>query len=102
MNVQFASDGDAQMVVAVEVTSQGSDSGLMGPMYKKIRTDYASTPDKYLVAGGFTHRDDVTDQKPNCRKPPANKKIPHGKYTYPSKSKKLTASLGFGKHHFAL
>jgi len=60
MNVQFASDGDAQMIVAVEVTSQGSDSGLMGPMYKKIRRDYSPTPDKYLVDGGFTHRDDVT------------------------------------------
>lgn len=60
MNVQFASDGDAQMVVAVEVTSQGSDSGLMGPMYQKIRRDYGPTPGKYLVDGGFTHRDDVT------------------------------------------
>jgi transposase len=60
MNVQFASDGDAQMIVAVEVTSQASDSGLMGPMYKKIRTDYGLTPGKYLVDGGFTHRDDVT------------------------------------------
>jgi len=29
MNVQFASDGDAQMIVAVDVTSQASDNGLM-------------------------------------------------------------------------
>ena len=60
MNVQFASDGDAQMIVAVKVTSQGSDSGLMGPMYQKIRTDYGPPPGKYLVDGGFTHRADVT------------------------------------------
>lgn len=60
MNVQFASDGDAQMVIAVQVTSQGSDSGLMGPMYEKIRGDYGQAPDQYLVDGGFTHRDDVT------------------------------------------
>jgi transposase len=60
MNVQFASDGDAQMVVAVEVTSQGSDSGLMGPMHQKLQSDYGQAPDKYLVDGGFTHRDDVT------------------------------------------
>ncbi|MDZ4658371.1 MAG: hypothetical protein SH868_12405 [Bythopirellula sp.] len=32
LNVQFASDGDAQMIIAVNVTSPGSDSGLMGPM----------------------------------------------------------------------
>jgi transposase len=60
MNVQFASDGDAQIIIAVQVTSQGSDSGLMGPMYEKIRGDYSPTPDQYLVDGGFTHRDDVT------------------------------------------
>jgi transposase len=60
MNVQFASDGDAQMVIAVEVTSQGSDSGLMGPMHAKIQADYGQTPGKYLVDGGFTHRADVT------------------------------------------
>lgn len=60
LNVQFASDGDAQMVIAVEVTSQGSDSGLMGPMHEKIQADYGQTPEKYLVDGGFTHRADVT------------------------------------------
>lgn len=60
MNVQFASDGEAQMIIAVELTSQGSDSGLMGPMYEKIRKDYSPTPCRYLVDGGFTHRDDVT------------------------------------------
>lgn len=60
MNVQFASDGEAQMIIAVELTSQGSDSGLMGPMYEKIRKDYSPTPGRYLVDGGFTHRDDVT------------------------------------------
>lgn len=60
MNVQFASDGDAQMVIAVDVSSQGSDSGLMEPMHAKIKGDYGQTPDKYLVDGGFTHRQDVT------------------------------------------
>lgn len=61
MNVQFASDGDAQMVIAVQVTSQGSDSGLMGPMYDKVKDDYDRTPDQYLVDGGFTHKEDVTE-----------------------------------------
>jgi transposase len=60
MNVQFANDGDAQMVIAVQVTSQGSDSGLMAPMHDKIKRDYSQTPGKYLVDGGFTHREDVT------------------------------------------
>jgi hypothetical protein len=60
LNVQFASDGDAQMIVAVDVTSQGSDNGLMGPMHAKIQADYARSPGKYLVDGGFTHCGDVT------------------------------------------
>lgn len=60
MNVQFASDGDAQMIIAVDVTLQGSDSGLMGPMYDRIKEDYGQTPGQYLVDGGFTHRADVT------------------------------------------
>jgi transposase len=60
MNVQFASDGDAQMIVAVTVTSQCSDSGLMGPMYEKIQRDYSHAPGQWLVDGGFTHRGDVT------------------------------------------
>jgi transposase len=60
LNVQFANDGDAQMVIAVQVTSQGSDSGLMGPMYEKLQGDYRPTPQKYLVDGGFTHCDDIT------------------------------------------
>lgn len=91
MNVQFASDGDAQMVVAVEVTSQGSDSGLMGPMYKKIRTDYAPTPDKYLVDGGFTHRDDVTTLEADGTRVYAplyqeEKQLEQGKNPYQGKS----------------
>ena len=60
INVQFASDGDAQMVIAVDVSSQGSDNGLMGPMIEKIKDDYGQTPGRHLVDGGFTHRDDIT------------------------------------------
>ena len=32
-------------------------------MYEKIQGDYGQTPGKYLVDGGFTHRDDVTNWK---------------------------------------
>lgn len=60
MNVQFASDGDAQMIVAVDVTSQGSDSGLMKPMYDIVCERYAVVPENYLVDGGFGKKEDVT------------------------------------------
>jgi hypothetical protein len=60
MNVQFASDGDAQMVVTVEVTSQGSDNGLMKPMYDDVCERYGVSPKDYLVDGGFAKNDDIT------------------------------------------
>lgn len=60
MNVQFASDGDAQMIVAAEVTSQGSDSGLMKPMFDEVAERYSVTPKEYLVDGGFAKKDDIT------------------------------------------
>jgi transposase len=60
MNVQFASDGDAQMIVSVEVTSQGSDSGLMRPQYDDVCERYGVVPDDYLVDGGFAKKDDIT------------------------------------------
>lgn len=61
LNVQFASDGDKQLVVAVDVTSQGSDSGLMEPMYKEVCERYDVVPEKYLVDGGFSKKDDITE-----------------------------------------
>lgn len=60
MNVQFASDGDAKMVVAVDVTSQGSDNGLMKPMYDDVSERYGVIPKEYLVDGGFSKKDDIT------------------------------------------
>jgi len=60
MNVQFASDGDAQMIVAVDVTSQGSDNGLMRPMHEDVVERYGVVPEDYLVDGGFSKADDIT------------------------------------------
>lgn len=60
LNVQLASDGDAQLVIAVDVTSQGSDCGLMKPMYDDVCTRYGVRPKAYLVDGGYGKKDDVT------------------------------------------
>jgi transposase len=60
MNVQFASDGDVQMIIAVDVTSQGSDSGLMKPMHEDVCQRYGKHPKNYLVDGGFGKKDDIT------------------------------------------
>jgi hypothetical protein len=60
MNVQFASDADAQLIISVDVTSQGSDAGLLHPMYDTVCQQYSVIPDNYLVDGGFGKKDDVT------------------------------------------
>lgn len=59
MNVEFASDGDTLMVVSVDVTSQGSDSGLMKPMYDDVCQTYDATPERYLVDGVFSKKEDI-------------------------------------------
>lgn len=60
-NVQFASDGDARIIVAVDVTNAGTDGGEMVPMHEKIRADYGKTPDKTLVDSAYATKDGVTN-----------------------------------------
>jgi len=59
-NVQFATTSDTQIIVGVDVTNQGSDAGLMGPMVEQIEANYAQRPDEYLADGGFNSRPDIT------------------------------------------
>ena len=59
-NVQFATDGDSRMIVAVEVTNNGSDGGQMAPLHKEVTERYGKTPDNYTVDGGFATNDDIT------------------------------------------
>jgi transposase len=59
-NVQFASDGDARVIVGVEVTNAGTDGGEMPPMHEKIRATYGITPKQELVDGAFATIDGVT------------------------------------------
>ena len=68
MNVQFVSDGAAQMIVSIDVTSQGSDSGLMQPMYDDVCDRYGVAPEDYLVDGGFVKKDDITHVEQNGTK----------------------------------
>ncbi len=99
MNVQFASDGDAQMIVSVDVTSQGSDGGLMRPMYDDVCTRYGLLPEDYLVDGGFAKKDDITHVEKNGTKVYAplyaeEKQLAEGKDPYaerPRESAEMTA-----------
>ena len=59
-NVQFATDGDARMIVSVEVTNNGSDGGQMSPMHEDVSERYGKVPDNYTVDGGFSTIEDIT------------------------------------------
>lgn len=58
-NVQFATDGDARVIVAVDVTNSGNDSGLMGPMHQEVRRRYGKTPGHQMVDSAYATQEDV-------------------------------------------
>jgi transposase len=59
-NVQFATDAASRMIVAVEVTNNGSDGGQMAPLHENVCRRYGAVPGNYLVDGGFATKDDIT------------------------------------------
>lgn len=59
-NVQFATDGNARVIVSVGVTNSGSDRGQMQPMQEDVEQRYGKTPEQYLVDGGFATKEDIT------------------------------------------
>ena len=48
------------MIVGVEVTNAGSDSGQMGPMVRQLEQNFERLPEEYLADGGFSSREDAT------------------------------------------
>lgn len=58
-NVQFATDTRSQVIVGVDVITNGSDQGQMGPMVEQIRDRYDRVPGAMLVDGGFAKHDDI-------------------------------------------
>jgi transposase len=58
-NVQVASVAGEQIVVAVDVTNNGSDGGLMRPMLEQVQVQTGDFPKRHVVDGGFTNFDDI-------------------------------------------
>lgn len=59
-NVQFATDGDSRMIVAVDVSNNGSDGGQMAPMHQNVCQKYQEIPRCYAVDGGFATIEGIT------------------------------------------
>ncbi|OWK40427.1 Mobile element protein [Fimbriiglobus ruber] len=58
-NIQYATDTDSGIVVAVDVGNVGSDSGQMLPMVEQIDERYEQKPARMLVDGDFATLADI-------------------------------------------
>jgi transposase len=58
-NAQFATDTASQVIVAVDVTTRGSDAQGMSPMVEQVRRRYGRTPREWLADGGYLDRSDI-------------------------------------------
>ncbi|WP_413431287.1 transposase [Crateriforma spongiae] len=53
VNVQFASDSDARVIVGVEVSGDGTDGGKLPPMLDQIEDRYGIIPERALVDSAY-------------------------------------------------
>jgi transposase len=82
-NVQVASAAGEQIVVAIEVTSSGSDRGLLRTMLQRLRARIGRHPQRHLADGGFNSAADIEwahDQAIEVYCPPTQSK--HGSDPY--------------------
>lgn len=60
-NVQFATDADARVILAVEVTNEGTDGRQLPPMVGAVSGHYGKIPDAALVDSAYATIDSVTE-----------------------------------------
>lgn len=58
-NVQMASTCEDQVIVGVDVTNVGSDMAQMAPMVRQVIERTGSTPEQWLVDGGFPAHEQI-------------------------------------------
>jgi transposase len=52
-NVQYATDGESQVIVGAELSTSGSDLGQMAPMVEQVAERCGETPERWLVDAGY-------------------------------------------------
>jgi transposase len=58
-NVQLNTDTESKIIVGVDISTAGSDAGLMPPMVEQAQERYGQTPQEVLVDGGFVKHEDI-------------------------------------------
>jgi transposase len=67
-NVQLSTDTGSQVIVGVDVISNGSDGGQLQPAIQQVQARYETTPKEMLVDGGYAKREDI-EQLAQARPP---------------------------------
>src|SRR4051812_43434339 len=60
-NIEYAPACHGQVIVGVDVVTQGSDQGQLPPMLDQIEDRFGERPKEVLVDGGFANRKDIAD-----------------------------------------
>lgn len=83
-NVQAGTLNDSRIIVGIDVTNEGTDSGQMEPMLDQIESDFGERPKEILADGGYNSKEDVTAVEASqtevyspVRKPRKSDKDPH-------------------------
>jgi transposase len=58
-NVQFSATTNSQVIVAVAVTTSGSDMGQMAPLVEQVHDRFGVYPKEVLNDGGFAKHEDI-------------------------------------------
>jgi transposase len=68
-NIEYGTACRGQVIVGVDVTTQGSDQGQLPPMLDQIENRFGERPKEALVDGGFVNLKDIADvqgEKKKC------------------------------------
>ena len=60
MNIQFVTDAQTRMVVAVQVTGRGSDYGMMSPLMEQLSRQLGKRAGAVLADSGYRDLEDIT------------------------------------------
>jgi len=68
-NIEYGTACRGQVIVGVDVATQGSDQGRLPPMLDRIETRFGERPKEALVDGGFANHEDIAQvqgEKKKC------------------------------------
>jgi hypothetical protein len=65
-NIQYTADCPSQVVVAVEVSTSGSDMGQLKPAIEQIHQRFDVYPQQALADGGFAKQQDIEEIEVQC------------------------------------